>query len=188
MVAMSVMAVFMAMVTGGVIQVFNAVNRNDSLAGAQAAVNLTFLRLDKEIRYAANISQAGAAGPGGADAAVDYLTTATGQSTNTYPDQCTELRLHDTTLQVTRWPLDSTPTDGTTLAWSTLATGVVSANPFTYVAAEGAFSYPRIELSMEVTFGGNDTATTRLVEVTFYALNVLPAKADDTVCTGIRGL
>ena len=85
-VTMTVMSVVMAIFTGGIVQMFKASNKSESLAASQAQNNIAFLRLDKQIRYASGIST-----PGTVNSApyVEYLLSSTGTAT------CYELRLEN---------------------------------------------------------------------------------------------
>jgi type II secretory pathway component PulJ len=55
-VSMTIMTVVLAVFTGAAVQMFHSTSDTETIAAAQSQVNVTFLRLDKEIRYAAGIS------------------------------------------------------------------------------------------------------------------------------------
>ncbi|HKT04236.1 MAG TPA: prepilin-type N-terminal cleavage/methylation domain-containing protein [Rugosimonospora sp.] len=170
LVAMMVMGIFLAMLTTGLIQVFRVVNRNDAFSIVQAQVNVAFLKLDRDIRYASNVSTPGQTG---ADWYVEYLTTYTGTSI------CTELRLQASTGQLQRrtWTQGGTVSGG----WSILATGLTPAAPFTYLAADSTYNYPRVQLNLVASAGTGATAATKQFNVTFTAMNTTSTSA--TVCT-----
>jgi type II secretory pathway pseudopilin PulG len=171
-VSMTIMSIFLAMFTGGVLQMFRTANRSEAASFTQSQINIAFLRLDREIRYAAGLSTPGYVGP---DAYVEYLTTNTGTPV------CTELRLHGTTRQLQRrtWTQGSlAPT-----AWIPLASDVRSAQPFTLTAADATFNFQRLELKLFADSGGGSTATSKQTDVTFTALNTSLTTSSATVCT-----
>jgi prepilin-type N-terminal cleavage/methylation domain-containing protein len=169
-VSMSIMAVFMAMMTTGIVQVYRAINSNDAIAAAQSQANIAFLRLDREIRYASDMSTEGQVG---SDWYVEYLTTYTGTSV------CSELRLHVANGQLQR----RTWTQGGTVptTWTVLASGLTATRPFTFRSADATFNYPRLALSLTAKAGTGTTAATKQMSITFTALNATSASA--SVCT-----
>jgi prepilin-type N-terminal cleavage/methylation domain-containing protein len=179
-VAMSIMAIFMAMMTTGIIQVYQTVNRHDALATVATQVNVAFLRLDREIRYASDISTPAQVG---SYWYVEYLTT------NSDTPSCTELRLDldRGLLQRQSWPKSGTPTG----AWSVLASRVgpppatdSQPLPFNLLRVSGTFNYPRLQLSLVATAGTGSTTATKQMAVTFTAVNALSTTA--STCTAGR--
>jgi len=173
-VAMTVLSIFMAMFTSGMLQMYRTVNKNESQSTAQSEINALFLRLDREVRYAAGISDAGAVG---ADQYVEYLITNTGTPT------CVELRLSAVDGQIQRrtWLHDQTPTRPT--GWVPLASAVTAATPFERVAPTDTYQFQRLRLRMSVSSGGADTATAKETDITFTALNTNPDTKSSSVCT-----
>jgi hypothetical protein len=178
-VSMSVMSIVLAMFTASVLQMFRSANQDEAISTAQSQVNIAFLRLDKEIRYAAGISTPG---PVGADAYVEYLTTNTGNPV------CTELRLHVATGQLQRRTWTQGPSPVTPSAWIPLASNVSSAQPFTFSAPDGTFNFQRLELKVAVSSGTGGTATSKQTDVTFTALNTSLSTSSATVCTEGRSI
>jgi Tfp pilus assembly protein PilV len=179
-VAMTLMSVFMSIFTGAVVQMFRSASKNLAIARAQSQVTNAYLRLDKEIRYAAGISDPG---PVGADTYVEYLTNNTGVAT------CTELRLNSASGQLQRrsWPQAGTPPAPT--AWVPLASAVSSAKPFTLWPADAAtLSFQRLQLTLDATAGSGATAAKRRTDVTFTALNTTPSTSSTAVCSEGRSL
>ncbi len=178
-VSMSLMAVFMAMFTTTILGIFRMVNRNDATSTAQSQVNIAFLRLDKEIRYAAGISVPGSVGT---DPHVEYVTTNTGTPV------CTQLRLHLASQQLQRrtWTSGSTPVTPT--AWIPLASNVGGAQPFTFSAAGDTFNFQRLRLTLIATAGGGSTAASRQTEITFTALNTTLGTSSADICTEGRSI
>jgi type II secretory pathway pseudopilin PulG len=178
-VSMSIMGVFMAMFTATILGIFRTVDRSDATSTAQSQVNLAFLRLDKEIRYAAGISVPASVG---ADPYVEYLTANTGTPV------CTELRLHLATGQLQRrtWTEGSAPV--TPGAWVPLASNVSSAQPFTFSVADATFNFQRLRLTLVAKAGAGSTAASRLTDTTFTALNTSLATSSAAICTEGRSI
>jgi hypothetical protein len=178
-VAMTLMSVFMSIFTGMVVQMFRSANKNLAIASAQSQVTTAYLRLDKEIRYAAGIS---APGPVGDDSYVEYLTTNTGVAT------CTELRLNAASRQLQRrsWPQAGVPPVPS--AWVPLASAVSSPTPFTFAAADDTYNFQRLRLTLLASAGGGSTAASRQTDVTFTALNTTLGTSSATVCAEGRSL
>ena len=199
MMAMVCMSILMTLVTSAIIQIYHAVNGVDAITSAQTEVNTSFVRLDKEIRYARAISDPG---PVGGDQYVEYLLSVDSA------DTCVELRLHNVTheLQRRQWAKNQTPLVPT--AWQTLASyvsGVSGTTPFTVTAADNSqltsFRYQRLTVNVTSVTGGGPGLTTpgsqRQTTVTFTALNTTapdnagastPSSGNSTTCTEGRGV
>ncbi|OLE29230.1 MAG: hypothetical protein AUG44_05100 [Actinobacteria bacterium 13_1_20CM_3_71_11] len=184
-VSMVVMSIVMVIFTTAFIQIMQSASRTQTLAEAQAKVNVAFLRLDKEIRYAAAIS---AAGPVGADQYVEYLTTNTGSRV------CTELRVDAGKLQLRTWtqpapPAVPGPGNVTPTAWIPLVPDVTSTAPFAFYDADSTHNFQRLELNLTVGDATGGLARTRQTKVTFTALNTsLNTKGDTTECSEGRSI
>jgi prepilin-type N-terminal cleavage/methylation domain-containing protein len=178
-VAMTIMAVAMSVFTGGMLQMYRAANRTEATANAQSQVNIAFLRLDKEIRYAAGISAPGSVG---SDRYVEFLTTYTGTP------WCTQLRLSASALQLQRrtWMQGSSPlVPG---PWVPLASEVTSTQPFTLSPANATFNFQRLQVKLTATSGSGATATPKQSDLTFTALNTSLTTSSATVCTEGRAV
>jgi prepilin-type N-terminal cleavage/methylation domain-containing protein len=191
LVAMTLMTIFMSMVTTGVVQMYRAANKSESISIAQSQLRIAFQRLDKEVRYASGISRPGS-GVDGSAFYVEYLTTNDGAR------RCRALRLRDNKLQQhVVW------TEGAPQAqvWNTLAAGVsvlapsydgavagVTAGPFTFFPADATTDYQRLQLSITATYGSGTTATRKDFRINFTALNSteLLSVSSPTFCTGRR--
>jgi hypothetical protein len=169
--SMALMLVVMAIFTTGIVQMFNAADKGESLAVAQAQNNIAFLRLDKQIRYASAISTEGTVG---GDEYVEYLIANTGTAT------CYQLRLTGTLLQQRTWIQDSAVPGG---GWTVLASGVSSAEPFTFIAADDTFSFQRLRLQLTAASGNGGTRSLANTDITFTALNTTLSAPSPTVCT-----
>lgn len=178
-VAMTLLSIFMAMFTTGVVTMYRSANRNQAISAAQSQVGTVYLRLDKEIRYAAGISEPG---PVGADSYVEYLTVFTGTPV------CTQLRLDVDSGQLQRrsWRQGSTPLMPG--AWIPLAAEVSSAQPFTRWPADATYNFQRLQLQLDARSGAGPAATSRHSDVTFTALNTTLDTASNTVCTEGRAV
>lgn len=173
-VALSLMSAFLAILTTGLVRLYGSANHVQAMVGAQAQIHIAFQRLDAEIRYAASISQEGIVA-GGNDWYVEYLTTHTGTPV------CTGLRLTaGGLLQKRRWDEGAAPP-----AFTTLASGVSGAHPFTRTAA-GVDGYTFERLAVSVSASGGRDARTRQIDVAFTALNSSPDTSSDTTCTDGR--
>jgi hypothetical protein len=166
---MSIMSFLMAMFTVGMVQMYHSTNQNESLSTAQSQLNIAFLRLDDEIRYATAINTPGSVG---ADFYVEYLTTSPA------PRTCTQLHLNTAAqqLQLRRWPQGS-PAQAT--EWRALASGVsADANqpPFAFDPVAGS-PYERLRLRLVAVYGPRDTMKTRS-DITFTALNTVSPHQD----------
>jgi prepilin-type N-terminal cleavage/methylation domain-containing protein len=179
LVSMVIMSIFMAMFFAGISKVFQVSYHAESASVAQSQVNLVFLRLDKEIRYASGISTQGVVG---GDPYIEYLTTSGGTPV------CTQLRLHgdDHQLQQRTWTQGDDPLVLT--AWKPLASQVTAAQPFTFVAADATYNFQRMKLDLSSTDGDGTGMATRHTLVTFAALNTTLGTVSVAVCGEGRAL
>lgn len=173
-VAMSIMSVMLAMFTGGILQISRSTNKTDSVSAAQSQLNVAFLRLDKEIRYAAGISTPASVG---ANPYVEFLITNSGTPV------CTQLRLNVTSRQLQRrtWTQGTSPLAPT--PWMPLASDVSSAQPFTLSSADSTFNFQRLRVQLAASAGAGATATTKRTDITFTAMNTSLTTSSATVCT-----
>ena len=192
-VGMTIMSIFAAVFTTAMLQVYRAVNTTESRTAAASQVQIAFVRLDKEIRYAKKITTPTLVGT---KWYVEYLTYAmpTGGSTGVWT--CHAIRLSGTSLQILSWNKDTTPDPA---AFVTLVSGVQATNsttgPFSLPAAvSGANDLQQLRLAVTARGGTNATAASGQLDVTFTALNSSSAaKINDpadtltnTVCTQER--
>jgi hypothetical protein len=164
----SIMSIFLVMMTAGVVEVYRVVDGADAVAVAQSQVNIAFLKLDREIRYASDISTPGqVTGTTYRDWYVEYVTGAASTST------CHELRLRaPVSAPATGW-LEQQAWQGSSPSgrWTRLASGITATQPFTLVAAGGARTFPQLALNLTASSGTGPTAATKSFRVTFTALN-----------------
>jgi type II secretory pathway component PulJ len=181
MVSMTVMAVFMAVFTGSMVEIYRSQNKNEASTAAMAQINNAFLKLDKEIRYASAVSTEGTAS---GSRYIEFLTI----SPTSGAKSCTELRYSPTSqlLQQRTWAQSSgTPSPS---AWALLASNVISIHPFTYLSSDQTHAYQRMKLDLTARWGTNDTATSRQTVVTLTALNTTSSTSSGTVCTEGRSV
>jgi prepilin-type N-terminal cleavage/methylation domain-containing protein len=174
LVTLTLMSIVMALATTGLLEIYKGTNRTENTANSQAQLNLAFLRLDKELRYAAGISTPDLVN---GDRYVEYLIT------NTGTPRCSELRLVAASgeFQTRAWTQGMNPLAPE--AWHSLASGVSGTTPFTFVAADATFNFQRLRLNITVATGTGDAVTTKQTDVTFTALNTTLATSSATLCT-----
>ena len=172
-VSLTVLGIVMTIFTSAMLQMYRVSNRSEATANAQSQINNLFLRLDKEIRYAAGISTPGTVG---GDPYVEFLTTYTGTAV------CTELRLRVSAKQLQRrtWTQGASPLAPT--AWVPLASEISSSTPFSFIAADPTFNFQRLRLQLTATSGAGTTATPKNTDVTFTAMNTSLTTSSATVC------
>ncbi|MBB4746390.1 type II secretion system protein J [Actinoplanes lobatus] len=128
MITTSIMAVVMAAVTTAVIQVYSGAKRIEHTSIAREQLDNSFRRLDKELRYATNMSE-----PGEYDGAwyMEYALPAPAKTPEKV--ECRQLKLENGVLSLAHWVRSSgaTQTPGPSAA---LAGGVIlesGVKPFT---------------------------------------------------------
>jgi hypothetical protein len=204
MVSVAIMSFVMAMFTTAIIQMMHSANRMQQMSGAQSDLNVAFLRLDKEIRYASAISKEGVVN---GDPYIEYLAT------NTNSRVCSELRLHNRQLQWRTWVQPAPPTvpsatNVTPSPWHPIASNVVATPaalvptpypssspkptaPFAFHDADDTYNFQRLELNIisgDTTPAPAASATkvgsrSRANHVVFTALNTsLVTKGHTTDC------
>jgi prepilin-type N-terminal cleavage/methylation domain-containing protein len=181
-VATTLMGVVTAVTTVAIVQIYRSYNVIDTEIEAQTQVTTAFRVLDQEIRYARSISDAAVID---GDHYVEYLVNLDDV------DTCVELRLSPSTneLQRRQWPKNIGALAPS--SWTTLASHIDSTQPFTVTPADSngldAFRYQRLRVWFTATVGTGSSASSRVTDITFTALN---ATADDNAgtCTEARGI
>jgi prepilin-type N-terminal cleavage/methylation domain-containing protein len=183
-VVMTIMTIVLVIFTGGITQAFSAESKVDTSGQAQGQIVTAFQRLDREVRYATNVSTPGFFG---SDATVEFLTTYTGASI------CTEVRLKASTsqLQQRTWTQGSAPGS----AWQQLADNVTpgtttspSTTPFKVTQPGSVYRFARMEVTITSTYGVNKDKSSKGSDVTFTALNTSGSSVNSTICTEGRGI
>jgi type II secretory pathway pseudopilin PulG len=183
-VSMTIMSVFLAMFTTGILQIYRGTNKTEAITNAQSQLNVVFLRLDKEIRYGSGISVPNATASGGYYFE-EYLTSNTGTAI------CTELRYDPAGKQLSRrtWTQGVTPLVPS--AWLPLVSMVNATgggSPFSLLAADSTYNFQRLRLMLTAVFGAGATSASKAIDVTFSALNTSLTTSSDTVCTEGRAV
>jgi hypothetical protein len=165
-VSMTIMTVVLAVFTTAAVQMFHSTSDTETIAAAQSQVNVTFLRLDKDIRYAAGISVPDASN-------VEYLRTDEGTL------RCTRLWLDGVNheLKSKSWVQGAVPG----AVWTRL-TSNVSSVVFTRIAAAAPVYFQRLHLVLTVSAEGR-TGRSKAMDTTFTALNTSLTTVSDTTCT-----
>jgi prepilin-type N-terminal cleavage/methylation domain-containing protein len=173
-VAIVVLTVVMSMFTGAMLQIYRNVNKTEAVSGVQSQLNVAFLRLDKEIRYASAISDQVTSG---GDYFFRFLISNTGTS------RCVELKLDGTAKKLLR--RDWTQTSGTPAVspWLPLASSVTSTSPFLTSDAADSYAAPSVRIRLRATTGATNDASSRATDMTFTAQNAYGKTADATVCS-----
>ena len=175
MVAVTLMGFCALIVTPAVVHVFDTVRRMEAVTTAQSRLRVALQRLDKEIRYASEISAARHVGD---DWYVEYRGDgAAGQAV------CSRLRLSpDGTLQQLRW---TERAFDAARPWTPLAYGVAPQDEDTDASASSSSAPPfqrlraldagadRLRIRLVVTEGGSAFAADTAVDFTFTAMNSL---------------
>ena len=168
-VAMTIMSIFMALFTSGLLQVFRVFGHDQAAATAREQIHVAFQRLDTQIRYAAGISVEAQVGT---DWYVEFLTTYTGTPV------CTQLRFTQAgQLQLRRWDQGGTPP-----SFTTLAAGATATHPFTRqpVVAGSGVNFQR--LSVDLSVSGGTGVRSRELSIMFTAFNTASTTKSDTTC------
>ncbi|WIM98367.1 hypothetical protein ACTOB_001965 [Actinoplanes oblitus] len=168
MVSMSLMSVFMAIFTTGIVQMYRTAGRAEATQVMQADLDLAFERLDDEVRYARAISLPGTDSTG-AGTYVEYLNVDGATQT------CTELRLRDGALQRRAWTGGATP--GST--WRTLAAGVTGG---TFDRTNRADQRQQLTVTMSVQFAANVPGHETSFQFTALNSDATASRTNDTVC------
>lgn len=171
MVSMALMSMVMAIVTGGMITMYRTSDRAEAGARTQAALIASFERLDREVRYAQRVNDAG--------------TTADGAFAVTYvlPDAdgdrfCVQLSIPTGGGALVRrqWPyLSSTADPAATRA--VVATDLVPStagqNPFTRSAPDDTVNYDRLRITLTSRVGLTGRGADQAYDLHFTALNTV---------------
>lgn len=174
-VSLVILSFMMSIFTTGIVQMYSAANKTESMSNAQSELNVTFLRLDKLVRYASGIS---APEQVAGSFYVGLLAT------NTGANLCTAVKLDPAAAQLSTfaWDDDSPPAQA---AWTVLANNVTpkGTQPFTRWPADTLANFDRLQLTLRASAGSGRTSTTTDTDITFTAMNTTLGGSDDTVCT-----
>ena len=177
LVSLSLLSVFMAMVTAGIITMYRAATTTESISRSQSQLHVAFQRLEKTIRYAAEISEPGQVG---VNWYVEYRQLKANGAT------CGQLRLlvGRRVLQQREWTEGATPG-----SFATLASNVSSTRPFDLMPGEptteavGANQFQRLRISVTTGSGLGGAGGVKTLSVSFNALNAARANAGAAACS-----
>jgi prepilin-type N-terminal cleavage/methylation domain-containing protein len=172
MVSMALMSVVMAIATSGFITMYRTTDLAETASLTQASLQLSFEKLDRDVRYANRINVPYTRSNG--DFAVDYVIAGDDGVL-----QCVRLTLPAAGGALTRlqWPQPGTPAGvaATTVALD-LASTNGSATPFTVVAGgTGGSNFDRLQVQLTSTVGVTGAGSTRTFDLRFTALNTAPS-------------
>lgn len=176
LVALSLTSFVMTMFMTAMLAMYRSANTSDAMATVRSQLAVAFLRLDKEVRYASEISEPAQVG---ADWYVEYRQLTADAAT------CTQLRLRTTggLLQQRQWTEGTVPG-----AFVTLASNVSSARPFELTPGAplaetpGASQYQQLKVSLRASSGAGPAGTVKDISVAFTALNATRDAPGATAC------
>jgi prepilin-type N-terminal cleavage/methylation domain-containing protein len=193
-VVLALMGVLTAIFTGAILQIYRTVNRTDALATAQNHLNISFARLDKQVRYGEWIRPEIEVGQ---YRYVEFLGTEINSQ-----KKCNRLVLDtsDGRLRHQVWTPGTSPATGSVLASDVVVDAggppvfdvqQPGSEPYVGATPGGAGSsfkpdYQRLRIRLSTEVGLADKAATAAVDVTFTAVNTTRETPDNipaTVCT-----
>jgi len=184
MVTMGVLSIFMAMMAG----IFETMNmttsKTVSIGQTSSQLYDAFLRVDKEMRYAAAINQPGQSGT---DWYVEFQSTYTGVPV------CTQLRVDTASQQFQQRTWTETGSPITASAWTPLATSIVNNPttqvPFAFTPTSGSLIHQRLTIYLVDASGSSPNVTDSASSINYSALNTSPLTVTNTpgqlVCTEV---
>ncbi|GAB3860249.1 hypothetical protein ACFPIJ_27950 [Dactylosporangium cerinum] len=178
----SIMSAVMAIFTTGVVQLFQAGNNNELVAMTQSQLNTAFVRLDRNVRYAAGIAEEHSDAAG--NKFVEYLNTEV--SAGEKPE-CAQLELNRATRVLRRqvWP-QATKLPG---KWVVLASELdIEKSSFDLLKPEPGTntSFQRLKIVLVVASNPGRGQTEAKTEITFTALNTDRFTDADAICPEAR--
>ena len=176
LVGMSLMVVFMTMFTTGMLALYRSTSTAEAISTAQSQLHVAFLRLDEEIRYAAEISEPDQVG---ADWYVEYRElTADGATCGQF-----RLRADGGLLQHRKWTEGSAPG-----SFGVLASNVTATEPFELIAGApgsevvGSGQFQQLKVAMRVSSRPDGAGTVKEMSLTFTALNAARTDPGAAAC------
>lgn len=185
-VAMMIMAIVMVLSTGAVSMAFDAGQQVDSSTSAQTQTSIAYDRLDKAVRYAIGLSDAGSTANGDPDVEL-LVKSSTGAPT------CTQLRLDRARgqLRIRTWTVNGAAPASTD--WTVLTSGVTTisaggggargTSSFAVLPPDQDHVYQRLTVSLVVTSGTNANQASTSSGVTFDAVNTNLATTTSSAAT-----
>jgi hypothetical protein len=185
-VGMCLMTVFMTMFTSAIFVMYRSTAKADARFDSAAQLNVAFLRLDKEVRYASALSSPGRSAAG------DWYAEL--KATNTGTTVCTQLRLKASVQQLQRrtWTVVSGAATNIT-SWIPLASRIsngtaspgAASQPFTLTAADSTVNFEKLKVYLVATSGPAASPTSAISSVNFAALNTSLTTPTTGVCAEV---
>ena len=165
MTSMSIMSILVAMFTVGMVQMYRAANQTEARSVSQSQLDIVFLRLDKEIRYATAITPPVLL-PSGWYVEYSFLDSRIDPPVR----KCSQLWLDtaDQKLRTRTWAEGSTAG-----VFAVIASNIRASQPFSVPPrpTDGAIKFQRLQLSLTADGGPGSTIGPRQFNVMFTALN-----------------
>lgn len=186
LVSMAIMSIAMAITSTGIYQMYQTTGDAEAAADAQTSLQLAFDRLDREVRYAARVSE-------------QYVYNSSWAIDYVYADEsgayrCVQLSLPQAGGTLTRkeWGQSTILTGAVT--GSAVANGIANArdpdasgnpvNPFQQLAAGSDSSQlDRLGLDVQATVGSGEKSSTRVYNLQFTAQNTVSRTSNALSCT-----
>lgn len=164
---MAIMTIFLAIFTGAMTNIFRTVNHAEGLTVTSAQLNTAFVKLDKQVRYAAALSTPTTA----ANAAGNYY--AEFQTSNTGSFVCTQLQLNVNTriLKERTWTVPSAGAYSNLTAFVPIASQVLAqgTTPFLMTPFSATVDFEQLTVNLQSTMDNSTTGSDQ--SVTYIALN-----------------
>ncbi|MFI7541661.1 type II secretion system protein J [Actinoplanes sp. NPDC049599] len=186
LVSMAVMSIVMAIASSGFYTMFHTSDTAETTAAAQAELQATFNKLDREIRYASRISD------GYADSTTFYIDFVFLDDAGA--NQCVQLSLPKAggTMKRRQWPLQGTPSGSGTAVANNLVSARLDTstpkqviNPFLLAASgDGGSVMDRLNLRVNSVVGQDVSKQgVREYDLQFTAMNTLARATYPLACT-----
>lgn len=197
LVAMSIFVVVVSLFMSGLVSMTSGTSRTQNTAESGDSVRAAFLRMDRQVRYASDINQAGTGASG--DWYVEFRspqqsTSTTSTRSDVPAGLCTQWRYGATGghLDMRTWTDGTTPTS----SWTPVATGLQrpATPPFSVALTTDGQPFQRLGVHLVASRGAGAAEGSAEIETTFVARNSSPASVtnvdgnhdgvtDSPVCT-----
>ena len=183
MVGMMLMTVFMAMFTGAVVMMNNAMNKSQAVNLTASQLDVAFHNLDSIVRYAAAISTPGVGTSG--DWYVELRTTYTGTQV------CTQLRVGITSQQLQRRTWSVVNADASKLTnWTPISSGISNGGaaggpatqPFYLKAPLPTTQFQQLTVNLVAQSGSGRSFTNSTSSFTLTAMNSTVPAPTSPIC------
>ncbi len=170
-VAMGIMGIVLAIVTGAIVSMFHATTKVEGITTTSSQVNVALSRLDSTVRYASGV------GEPARDSAGNW--TVAFQTTYTGTPVCTQLRInmHTNQLQQRTWTVEDDGSAADVTGWRPLASqialtvsGGTTLVPFPEADTESA-THEQLRVRFSSVSGASNRSTVTDTDVTFTAMN-----------------